>query len=146
MDALVVISKDPKIKSFADLKGKKFAATVAFAEFQYLEIYAKRLGIDLQKDIEIVNATPALAQAHFEAGRVDAIMAWEPSSSILLEANKDARVILKGSDAWRHVTGDAGWELLMTVRSDFIDAEPTRLKRLMRMYEQASKFTLRASG
>ena len=40
---LQVITKNPEIKKFIDLKGRTFAATVGLAEFDYLQIYAKKL-------------------------------------------------------------------------------------------------------
>jgi hypothetical protein len=46
MASLQVITRNPRIQKFADLKGGSFAATVGFAEFDYLTIYAKRLGFE----------------------------------------------------------------------------------------------------
>jgi len=143
MDSLQVISRNPKIKKFSDLKGGSFAATVGFAEFDYLQIYAKRLGFNLREDVTIVNATTALAQAQLEAGRVDAILAWEPSATLILGKNKDAHVVVNGEQAWRHVTGDPGWQLILFARTDYLAKSPTALGRLVKMYQDAATFVMK---
>jgi ABC-type nitrate/sulfonate/bicarbonate transport system substrate-binding protein len=140
MASLQVITRNPKIQKFVDLKGGSFAATVGFAEFDYLTIYAKRLGFDLQKDVTIVNATTALAQAQLEANRVDAIMAWEPSATMILEKNKDARVILRGDEAWKVVSGTEGWQLLLFARTDYLKEHPGALQRFLKMYQDVAAF------
>jgi ABC-type nitrate/sulfonate/bicarbonate transport system substrate-binding protein len=140
MSSLQVITRNPKMQKFADLKGNSFAATVGFAEFDYLTIYAKRLGFNLKNDVTIVNATTSLAQAQLEAGRVDAIMAWEPSATMILEKNKDARVILTGDQAWKHVTGAPGWQLLLFARTDYLEKNPGALPRFLKMYQDVANF------
>jgi NitT/TauT family transport system substrate-binding protein len=140
MNALQVVTRNPEVKTFADLKGRTFAATVAFAEFSYLQIYARTIGFDLLKDVKIVDANPALAQAQLEANRVDAIMIWEPAATNVLTKHSDVRVILKGNEAWTSVTGDASWELFLVARSDFVEKNPGVLPRMIAMYKQAGDF------
>jgi NitT/TauT family transport system substrate-binding protein len=140
MNALQVVTRNPEVKTFADLKGRTFAGTVAFAEFSYLQIYARTLGFDLLKDVKVADANNALAQAQLEADRVDAIMTWEPAATNILTKHPDVRVILKGDEAWTKVTGDPGWELDLVARSDFLDHNPGVLPRLIAMYKQAGDF------
>ena len=96
-----VITTDPAIKTFAELKGRTIAATVAFSEFDYLEIYARKMGMNLRKDMSVVDATTSLMLAQLEAGRVDAILAWEPTTTMLFNKNTKAKPILYGVDAWQ---------------------------------------------
>lgn len=140
MNALQVVTRNPEVKTFADLKGRTFAGTVAFAEFSYLQIYARTIGIDLLHDVKIVDANNALAQAQLDANRVDAIMTWEPAATHILKKYSDVRVILKGNDAWTAVTGDPGWELDLVLRTDFMQANPGVLQRLIKMYKDAGDF------
>lgn len=140
MNALQVVTRNPEVKTFADIKGRTFAGTVAFAEFSYLQIYARTIGFDLLKDAKVVDANSALAQAQLEANRVDAIMSWEPAVTNILKKNPDVRVILKGNEAWKQVTGDPGWELDLVVRSDFIKDNPGAVSKLIAMYKQAGDF------
>jgi ABC-type nitrate/sulfonate/bicarbonate transport system substrate-binding protein len=140
MTALQVVSKNPDVKTFADLKGRSFAGSVAFAEFSYLQIYARTIGLEMMKDMQVVDANSALAQAQLEANRVDAIMTWEPAATLILKKNPDVRVILKGDDAWKAVTGDVGWELDLVVRTDYVEKNPGVLPRMLKMYKDAGDF------
>jgi NitT/TauT family transport system substrate-binding protein len=140
MNALQVVTRNSEVKSFADIKGRTFAGTVAFAEFSYLQIYARTIGFDLLKDAKVVDANSALAQAQLEANRVDAIMTWEPAVTNILRKNPDVRVVLKGNEAWKQVTGDPGWELDLVVRSDFLKDNPGVMPKLVAMYKQAGDF------
>lgn len=140
MNSLQVVTRNPDVKTFADLKGRTFAGTVAFAEFSYLSVYARTVGFDLMKDVKVVDANTALAQAQLEANRVDAIMAWEPTATQILKKVPDVRVILKGDEAWKRVAGDAGWELDLVVRTDFMKKNKGVLPRLLQMYKDAGDF------
>jgi ABC-type nitrate/sulfonate/bicarbonate transport system substrate-binding protein len=60
---LVIFAKDDKIKSLADLKGKQLAIDMGGSQFQVVKMYATAKGIDLGKDITVVNANFAVARA-----------------------------------------------------------------------------------
>ena len=137
----IVVTKNPEVKQFADLKGRTIAATVAFSEYDYLEIYAKKRGISFKdKDINVVDATTSLAQAQLEAGRVDGILTWDPSATMILTKNPDARTILHGVEAWKYVSGDRGWDLGLVVRTDYLKKNPGALRRIFKMYQDAANF------
>ncbi|MEC5387125.1 ABC transporter substrate-binding protein [Uliginosibacterium sp. H3] len=73
-DAVMV---NPKIKNFADLKGK----TVALEQFSISHfVLATALAKNgmTQKDVKIVNLAAGDAAAAFLAGRVDAAVVWNP--------------------------------------------------------------------
>ena len=67
---LVIFARDPNIKSLADLKGKQLAADMGGSQFQVVKIYANAKGIELGKDITVVNANFAVARA-----------SWRPTAS-----------------------------------------------------------------
>ncbi len=70
------VTRDTAMKGGQRSEGQALAATVGCSAYQYLEIYSKRLGLWLNSDIQIVNATNGMAQAQLEASRVDAILTW----------------------------------------------------------------------
>jgi ABC-type nitrate/sulfonate/bicarbonate transport system substrate-binding protein len=140
MNSLVVITKDANLKKFADLKGKTFAATTAFTEFEYLEIYARKLGFNLRKDVQVIDATTALAQAQLAADRADAILAWEPSSTMILNQVPNARVILRGDEVWNTVAGNPGWQLLLFADTEYVKKNPGILPRLVKLYQDFGDF------
>ena len=128
---LVIFAKDPAIKSIADLKGKQIAADMGSAQYQVVKIYAAAKGIDLGKDVTVVNANFAVARAQLEAGRVEAAMVIEPLASIILKQNADWKIIFNGAEGWKDVTGQEGWELVPTMRADAIAKNPAAPKMLL---------------
>jgi len=138
----IVVTKNPQVKQFADLKGKTIAATTAFSNYDYLTIYAKKLGISFKnRDVNVLDATSSLAQAHLEAGRVDAILTWDPTATMILNKHADVRTILHGADAWKSVSGTSGWDLGLVVRMDYLKAHPGIFRKIFKMYQDAAKFS-----
>ena len=75
------------------------------SQFQVTKMYAAAKGIDLGKDIIVVNANFAVARAQLEADRVDAALVIEPLASIILKQNPDWKVIFNGAQGWKEITG-----------------------------------------
>ena len=98
---LVIFAKDPKIKTLADLKGKQLAIDMGGSQYQVVKIYTAAKGIDLGKDITVVNANFAVARAQLEASRVDAALVIEPLASIINKQRPNWHVIFNGARAGR---------------------------------------------
>jgi ABC-type nitrate/sulfonate/bicarbonate transport system substrate-binding protein len=128
---LVIFTKDDKIKSFVDLKGKQLAADMGGSQFQVIKMYAIAKGIELGKDITVVNANFALARAQLEAGRVDAALVIEPLASIILKQNPTWKMIFNGAQGWKEITGQDGWEIVPAMRADAIQRVPNGPKMLL---------------
>ncbi len=105
---LVIFAKDPAIKSLADLKGKQLAIDMGGSQFQVVKIYTAAKGIDLGKDITVVNANFGVARAQLEAGRVDAALVIEPLASISAKQHPDWHVIFNGAQGWKEIAGEFG--------------------------------------
>jgi NitT/TauT family transport system substrate-binding protein len=128
---LVLITRDPTIKSLADLKGKQLAADMGSGQFQILSIYAKSNKIDLAKDMTLVNANFAVARAQLAAGRVDAAMVIEPIATMMIKENPDLKIMFNANDAWKQLTGNTGWELVYAMREDAIKKTPDAPKKFV---------------
>jgi NitT/TauT family transport system substrate-binding protein len=128
---LVIFAKDDKIKSLVDLKGKQLAADMGGSQFQVVKMYTNAKGIELGKDITIVNANFAVARAQLEADRVDAALVIEPLASIILRQNPTWKVIFNGAAGWREITGQDGWEIVPAIRADAIQRVPNGPKMLL---------------
>ena len=128
---LVIFAKDDKIKSLADLKGKQLAADMGGSQFQVVKIYANAKGIELGKDITVVNANFAVARAQLEAGRVEAALVIEPLASIIVKQNPSWHVIFNGAEGWKEITGEDGWEIVPAMRADAIARIPNGPKMLL---------------
>jgi ABC-type nitrate/sulfonate/bicarbonate transport system substrate-binding protein len=128
---LVIFAKDDSIKSLADLKGKQLAIDMGGSQFQVVKIYCAAKGIDLGKDIIVVNANFGVARAQLEAARVDAALVIEPLASISSKAHPDWHVIFNGAQGWKEITGEAGWEIVPAMRADAIAKNPGAPKMLL---------------
>jgi sulfonate transport system substrate-binding protein len=90
----IVVPKDSKVRSLADLRGKKVALNKG-SNVHYLLVKAlEKAGLGY-KEIDIVFLPPADARAAFERGSVDAWVIWDP---FLAAAEKQlgARVLADG--------------------------------------------------
>jgi len=121
---LVIVTADPAIRTFADLKGKTLAADMGSQQYQVVAIYGRARGLTLGSDITVVQASFALARTQLAAGRVDAAMVIEPIVTMMLKDNPRYRMIFNGGTAWREVTGEEGWELVVPLREEFIARAP----------------------
>src|SRR4249920_2772420 len=137
---LVIFARDPNIKSLADLKGKQLAADMGGSQFQVVKIYAKAKGIELGKDITVVNANFAVARAQLEADRVDAALVIEPLASIIAKQNPTWKVIFNGAAGWKEITGQDGWEIVTAMRADAIAKYPDAPKMLIAALQDVATF------
>jgi NitT/TauT family transport system substrate-binding protein len=128
---LMIFAKDDKIRSLADLRGKQLAADMGGSQFQVIKIYANAKGIELGKDIIIVNANFAVARAQLEADRVEAALVIEPLASIISRQNPSWKVIFNGAQGWKEITGEDGWEIVPALRTDAIARIPNAPKMLL---------------
>ncbi|HYC16185.1 MAG TPA: ABC transporter substrate-binding protein [Pseudolabrys sp.] len=137
---LVIFTKNDQIKSLADLKGKQLAIDMGGSQFQVTKMYTAAKGIDLGKDIIVVNANFAVARAQLEADRVDAALVIEPLASIILKQNPDWKVIFNGAQGWKEITGQDGWEIVTAMRADAIAKNPNGPKMLIAALQDVAKF------
>ena len=137
-EASMVVRAD--IKSLADLKGKQLAVDMGGSQFQVTKMYLAAKGIDLGKDIIVVNANFAVARAQLEADRVDAALVIEPLASIILKQNPNWKVIFNGAQGWKEITGQDGWEIVTAMRGDAIAKNPNGPKMLIAALQDVAQF------
>jgi sulfonate transport system substrate-binding protein len=90
----IVVHKDSRLRSLADLKGKKVVLNKG-SNVHYLLVKAlEKAGLGY-KDIEVVYLPPADARAAFERGSVDAWAIWDPFLAAA-EKQLNARVLADG--------------------------------------------------
>src|SRR6195952_340518 len=91
----ILVPKDSKLNSVADLKGKKVALNKG-SNVHYLLVKAlEKAGIKYS-EIETVFLAPADARAAFERGSVDAWVIWDPFQAAA-EAATGARTLADGT-------------------------------------------------
>jgi ABC-type nitrate/sulfonate/bicarbonate transport system substrate-binding protein len=137
---LVIVTADPSIKTFTDLKGKTLAADMGSGQYQVAAIYGRSKGLTLGTDVTVVQASFALARTQLAAKRVDAAMVIEPIVTMMLKENPDYRMVFNGSTAWRELTGTDGWDLLVPLREDFIKRSPGAVARWIAALQEVQAF------
>jgi sulfonate transport system substrate-binding protein len=128
----LVVRRDSPIKTLADLKGKKVAATKGTDPYLFLlrALHSVKLR---RADIEHVQLQHADGRAALEQGRVDA---WAGLDPMMAASELDA-----GS---RLIYRNVGFNTygFLNVRQDFIEQQPTALKRVIAGYERARRWIL----
>ena len=137
---LVIITSNPAVKSLADLKGKTLAADMGSQQYQAVAIYGRSKGLTLGRDITVVQASFPLARTQLAAGRVDAAMVIEPIATMMLKENAAYRMIFNGGQAWRELTGEEGWELVVPLREDFIKRAPGAVQPWIAALQEVQAF------
>ena len=140
MTSMVLIARDPKIQSFADLKGKTIAADMASSEYQVLTVYAKNKGVVLGRDITVIQASPPLARNQLVADRVSAVMTWEPAATLTMRDNPGNRIIFNARQAWREITGKDGWLLVLGAHEEFLRKNPDIVPKLVATFQDGARF------
>jgi NitT/TauT family transport system substrate-binding protein len=137
---LVIITAKPELKSLVDLKGKTLAADMGSQQYQTVAIYGRSKGVTLGTDVTVVQASFALARTQLAAGRVDAAMVIEPIATMMLKENPSYRMIFNGGVAWKELTGEEGWELVVPLREDFIKRHPAAVKQWIAALQEVQSY------
>lgn len=94
-DALenIIVPKDSKAKTLADLKGKRIALPQGSSAHGLVLNALKASGLT-PKDVKLVYLDPKAGAAAFDSGKVDAWSIWNPQGQFAI--NKGARVLVAG--------------------------------------------------
>ena len=128
----LVVPKDSPIKTLADLKGKKIAATKGTDPYLFLlrALQTVKLG---RGDIEHVALQHADGRAALEQGRVDAWAGLDPHMA--------ASELVSGNRLLYRNVGFNTYGFL-NVREDILTRQPELVKRVITQYERARLWTL----
>jgi len=118
----ILVPKDSKLTSLADLKGKKVALNKG-SNVHYLLVKALEQAGVKYSEIEPVFLAPADARAAFERGAVDAWVIWDPFQAAA-EAATGARTLADG-------TGIVANHQFYLATDKFVDASPRVLDALL---------------
>jgi len=128
----LVVPKDSPIRSVADLKGRKVAATKGTDPYLFLLRALKTAGLK-RSDIEHVALQHADGRAALEQGRVDAWAGLDPHMAAA-ELTTGARLL------YRNVAFNTYG--FLNVRQDFLQRHPELVRRVIVQYERARTWTL----
>lgn len=123
------------VKTIADLKGKKVATTRGTTAHDLLYHGLKSVGLDVNKDVEIVNQRMSDAVTSFIAGAVPAVATWVPFDVQIKARRSDARLLYDGSKFPESAIVD-GW----AARNDYHEKSKDTLLRFIRAWIPANEF------
>ncbi|OWQ90712.1 ABC transporter substrate-binding protein [Roseateles aquatilis] len=128
----LVVRGDSGIRSLADLKGKKVAATKGTDPYLFLLRALHTAGLK-RADIEHVGLQHADGRAALEQGRVDA---WAGLDPLMAASELDAGSRLLYRNVGFNTYG------FLNVREDFLARHPREVQRVILAYERARQWTI----
>lgn len=128
----LVVRKDSPIRTLADLKGKKVAATKGTDPYLFLLRALQTVKLK-RSDIEHVSLQHGDGRAALEQGRVDAWAGLDPHMAAS-ELTAGSRLL------YRNVAFNTYG--FLNVREDFLGRHPELVKRVISAYERARLWTL----
>ena len=87
----------PGIESVDELKGKTVGVEIGFVSHLLLLNALEKAGLD-EADVELINVPTNETPQVLASGDVDAIVAWQPSSSLALESMPGSKAIYSSAD------------------------------------------------
>jgi NitT/TauT family transport system substrate-binding protein len=121
----------PGIRRLQDLRGKKLALQRGTYLEYMLSVIAERNAVNVD-EITLVDRSGDDALADFTAGRVDAVLVWEPYGS-------DARAA-GGVQIFSTADVPGLSYTVFTLRTDFIKAHPREMKALVEVWRRADRY------
>jgi sulfonate transport system substrate-binding protein len=128
----LVVPRDSPIRTLADLKGRKVAATKGTDPYLFLLRALHTTGLK-RADIEHVALQHADGRAALEQGRVDA---WAGLDPLMAASELDAGSRLLYRNVAFNTYG------FLNVREEFLDRNPEAVRRVIAGYERARKWIL----
>lgn len=122
------------IKTIADLKGKKIATTAGTTANVFLYEALKSNGLDIAKDVEVVNQPMPQAVTAFIAGAVPAVALWVPFNLQVEEQVPGAKMLVDASKYYPQAAIVDGW----ATRDDYYTANKDVLRRFLRGWVAAN--------
>jgi sulfonate transport system substrate-binding protein len=127
----LLVSKNSKIRTIKDLRGKKVATAVGSIMHQLLLLYLKSENMTLA-DIRLVNLVPADLNNALQTGNVDAIVNSDPfNSAAVLDGY--ARMV-KDATGYKNVLN------LIIARNAFVKANPQVAARVIKVYARTDEW------
>jgi sulfonate transport system substrate-binding protein len=128
----ILVPKDSKLNSVADLKGKKVALNKG-SNVHYLLVKAlEKTGVKYS-EIEPVFLAPADARAAFERGSVDAWVIWDPFQAAA-EAATGARTLADGTGIV------ANYQFYFSSKK-FLDSDPKVIDAVLEQLNEVDEWT-----
>lgn len=132
-DTHLVVRKDSKIKSIADLKGKKVRVNQIGSLLPF-ENMLKSAGLSPQ-DVQYVKVSLANLPKALDKQRVDAVLSYNPTIPLLIASE---RVRILETDIFSKFYGQGVPHSLLVVRKKFAASQPAIVTKFMKAFSTAA--------
>ena len=131
-----IASKGSGIQSFGDLKGKKIGVFPGSLNQEITKLLLKDY-LDPEKDVEIVRMAPPLQLQAITSGQVDALISYEPTTSLAL---KQGVAELVEDSPWARNIFEPFPVATYCFTAQYIRKEPETAKKIARAWWKAINF------
>lgn len=129
-----------EIKTLQDLKGKRLAFQFGASEEVVDYLLLKAAGVDLYKDVNLVNLPQANMAQALKQGDIDAAGAWSPEFETMQKL-PDAHVLATvGQLGFLEKYNQMPVPDVLLMNAKWADADPARAKRFMDAYFKGADF------
>jgi NitT/TauT family transport system substrate-binding protein len=138
MGMVSVVTTDPALRSFEDLRGRETYVAGQGATPEYvLRAIAKKKGLDPDRDLTLAfQMPPPEIAASLITGRITVAVLPEPFATQALKGNAQARVPFSLDTLWKEATGRPGYPMSVFVMRDALLKErPDSAKAITKAYE-----------
>ncbi len=133
-----------RVKTVADLRGMRVGFSTPGAASWYMgEVYLKKSGLDPEKDVQYLSlgGDPGVIYTALRTGRVDAMSAWEPTTTRAIEEG----VVFPLVPIWqpaehRKWVGTKALALVLVTREDVIARNPGVVRRVVEATKRGLDF------
>ncbi|MBV8925445.1 MAG: ABC transporter substrate-binding protein [Bradyrhizobium sp.] len=135
----VIVRADSPYQKLSDLVGKRIATQPQTTEtYQQARVALSLIGLDMDRDFELIFGPPMASLALFNRGDVDAVIVVEPTATRAIGAG--ARELARISDVWKQANGEAAVPFLvgLAARRSWIDANRAVATSLARVFAAAN--------
>jgi NitT/TauT family transport system substrate-binding protein len=135
------VRPDAGIRSMADLRGKKIATTAGTTAEVFLYEALAHNGMNIDKDVEVINQPMNDAVTAFIAGAVPAVALWVPFDIEVRKKVPGAKMIDDASKYYPQSAIVDGW----AARNDFYENDKETLRKVIRGWMDANDQLVRFS-
>jgi len=135
----IVARKGSGITRVEDLKGKRIGLAKEQTSDEYLKMVLARRGMNYgEMNIQSIMAPPALVGA-FAAGKIDAMVSWEPFNVMALSSAPESYEVLRGG-------GHLSYMMIATVHDPLVQQNPKLIQAFVNGLAEASHYTRQNRG
>jgi len=100
----IIVRQDSSLKKPSDLAGKRIATQPKTTEtYQQARVALSLIGLDLERDVEVIFGPPTANLALFNRGDVDAVIVVEPTATRAI--GNGARELARIGEIWQQASG-----------------------------------------